>query len=101
MVEDSLLLFDQLDPSSKSSQICNGLLWVVLNSSYVGDAFYMLDEMPEPDSGFSATREIVFGELVRKCRLMVDGPWLRVQLIWRSRSYGDGYVGRACSDKDG
>lgn len=61
----------------------------------------LLDEMSEPDSGFSATKEIVFDELVRKCGLMVDEPWLRVQLIWRSGSYRDSYVGRACGDKDG
>ncbi|RDX97485.1 Pentatricopeptide repeat-containing protein, mitochondrial, partial [Mucuna pruriens] len=73
MVDDSLLLFNQLDPSSKSAQICHGLLRVLLESGHAGDALQVLDEIPEPISGFPATGEIVYEELVRRGRSFPDG----------------------------
>ncbi|XP_020210199.1 pentatricopeptide repeat-containing protein At3g61520, mitochondrial [Cajanus cajan] len=73
MLDDSLLLFNQLHPSAKSSQLCNGFLRVLLISGRSGDALHVLDEMPEPNSGFPATGEVVFGELVRRGTSFPDG----------------------------
>ncbi|XP_061349897.1 pentatricopeptide repeat-containing protein At3g61520, mitochondrial-like [Gastrolobium bilobum] len=69
MLDDSLLLFNELDPSSKSTRICNGLLRVLLKSGRTDDALHVLDEMLKPNSGFSSdnfTGEIVFGWLVKR-----------------------------------
>ncbi|XP_027342364.1 pentatricopeptide repeat-containing protein At3g61520, mitochondrial-like [Abrus precatorius] len=69
MLEDSLLLFNGLDPSSKNSRLCNGLIETLFNSGRVEDALHVLDEMLEPDSDFppdNFTGEIVFGELVKR-----------------------------------
>ncbi|KAK7320138.1 hypothetical protein RJT34_04872 [Clitoria ternatea] len=69
MFDDSLLLFKELDPSSKSSRICNGLLRGLLKSGRTDDALRVLDEMLDPDSEVSpndSTGEIVFGELVKR-----------------------------------
>ncbi|KAK7358183.1 hypothetical protein VNO77_00107 [Canavalia gladiata] len=71
MLDDSLLLFNELDSSSKSSRICNGLLRGLLKSGRTDDALHVLDEMLEPDSDFPPddfTGEIVFGELVKRER---------------------------------
>ncbi|KAK7292729.1 hypothetical protein RJT34_15581 [Clitoria ternatea] len=80
MVDDSLLLFKELHPSSKSSQLCHGLLRVLLESGRSEDALHVLDEMLQPDSGVTPndfTGEIVFGELVKR-----------------------GYPGRSASDEE-
>ncbi|TKY61026.1 Pentatricopeptide repeat-containing protein mitochondrial [Spatholobus suberectus] len=72
MLDDSLLLFNELDPSSRSSRICNGLLRMLFKSGRTDDALHLLDEMLERDSDFSPddfTGEAVFGELAKwECR---------------------------------
>ncbi|CAJ1936701.1 unnamed protein product [Sphenostylis stenocarpa] len=66
MVDDSLLLFKELDCSSKNSRICNELLKGLFKSGRTDYALHVLDEMLERDSDFSPddfTSEVVFGEL--------------------------------------
>ncbi|XP_027336520.1 pentatricopeptide repeat-containing protein At3g61520, mitochondrial-like [Abrus precatorius] len=69
MVEDSLILFKELHPSSKSTKLCNGFLRILLKSGRAVDALNMLDEMLQPGSAFSPndfTGEVVFSELVTR-----------------------------------
>lgn len=70
-LDESLLHFNDLDPSLKSSRICNDLLVGLLKSGRIDDARQVLDQMLQPDSGFPPndfTGEIVFGELVKRDR---------------------------------
>ena len=71
MVDDSLLLFKELDSSSKSSEICNQLLKGLIESGRTDDALHVLDEMLERDSDFppdDLTGEVVFGVLGKQER---------------------------------
>ncbi|KAJ1394206.1 Tetratricopeptide-like helical domain superfamily [Sesbania bispinosa] len=71
MLDDSLLLFNELDPSSKSTGICNGLLRILFKSGRADDALHVLDQMLKPDSEFPPndyTGVLVFGELVKRER---------------------------------
>ncbi|KAK7370073.1 hypothetical protein VNO80_12127 [Phaseolus coccineus] len=66
MVEDSLILFKELDSSSKSSEICNELLKGLFKSGRTDGALHVLDQMLERDSDFPPndfTGEVVFGVL--------------------------------------
>ncbi|KAG4950985.1 hypothetical protein GLYMA_16G031800v4 [Glycine max] len=105
LVNDSLLLFNQLDPSSKSPQLCHGLLRVLLKSGRAGDALHVLDEMPQANSGFSVTGEIVFGELVRSGRSFPDGEVVGLVAKLGERGvFPDGFkltqlVGKLCGDQ--
>ncbi|KAL2342377.1 hypothetical protein Fmac_003662 [Flemingia macrophylla] len=70
-LDDALLLFKELDPSSKSFRICNGLLRGLFKSGRTDDALHVLDEMLERGSGFPPdgfTGEIVFRELAKRVR---------------------------------
>ncbi|XP_014521218.1 pentatricopeptide repeat-containing protein At3g61520, mitochondrial [Vigna radiata var. radiata] len=71
MVDDSLLLFKELDSSSKSSGICNELLKGLFKSGCIDDALHVIDEMLERDSDFPPddfTGEVVFGVLGKQER---------------------------------
>ncbi|XP_057421008.1 pentatricopeptide repeat-containing protein At3g61520, mitochondrial-like [Lotus japonicus] len=71
MLDDALLLFNELDPSSKSTGHCNGLLRGLIKSGRTDDALHLLDEMLKPDSKFPPndyTGTIVFGELAKRER---------------------------------
>ncbi|WVZ22852.1 hypothetical protein V8G54_001396 [Vigna mungo] len=70
-VDDSLLLYKELDSSSKSSGICNELLKELFKLGCIDDALHMMDEMLEQDSNFPPddfTGEVVFGVLGKQER---------------------------------
>nr|XP_027191950.1 uncharacterized protein LOC101508252 isoform X1 [Cicer arietinum]XP_027191951.1 uncharacterized protein LOC101508252 isoform X1 [Cicer arietinum] len=71
MLDVSLLRFNELDPSSKSTRVCNGLLMGLFKSGRTTDALHILDQMLELNSEFPPddfTGEVVFGELVKRER---------------------------------
>ncbi|GAU33868.1 hypothetical protein TSUD_66550 [Trifolium subterraneum] len=70
-LDESLILFYKLDPSSKSARVCNPLLKSLLKLGRTDDAHHLLDQMLQPDSKFPPddfTGEIVFGDLVKRDR---------------------------------
>ncbi|CAK8538248.1 unnamed protein product [Lathyrus sativus] len=70
-LDESLLHFNELDPSLKSTRICKELLMSLLKSGRTDDARHVLDQMLEPDSVFPPDHfvdEVVFGELVKRDR---------------------------------
>ncbi|XP_020220386.1 pentatricopeptide repeat-containing protein At3g61520, mitochondrial [Cajanus cajan] len=88
-LDDALLLFKELDPSSKSFRFCNGLLRGLFKLGRTDDALYVLDEMLERCSGFPPdgfTGEVVFEELAKR--------------VGRGRSFADqeilGLVTKLC-----
>ncbi|KAF7814319.1 pentatricopeptide repeat-containing protein [Senna tora] len=71
MVDESFLLFNDLDPSLKSTLIFNTLIGGLLGRGRTDDALQVLDEMLKPNSEFppnNVTGSIVFSELSKRGR---------------------------------
>ncbi|XVF73117.1 hypothetical protein PTKIN_Ptkin12aG0176000 [Pterospermum kingtungense] len=71
MVDKSVVVFDELDPSLKSTHVRNVLIDVLLRDGRVEDALNVLDEMLQPSSKVppnDVTGDIVFYGLVKRGR---------------------------------
>lgn len=72
MVDESLLVYNELAPSSRNSHIRNVLIDKLLKSRRYNIALQMLDEMLEPNSEFppnDVTIYVVFSELLNRRQL--------------------------------
>ncbi|KAF5811567.1 putative tetratricopeptide-like helical domain superfamily [Helianthus annuus] len=68
-VQDSMLVYDNLDPDVKNTNVRNIVLDLLLKSERFDDARQLLDEMLEPDAKFppnEITLNIVFPVLLRR-----------------------------------
>ncbi|KAI4355140.1 hypothetical protein L6164_003940 [Bauhinia variegata] len=71
MVDELLLLFNELDPSSKNTRVCNTVVGTLLRLGRTDDALQVLEEMLKPNSEFHpnvVTGDVVFAELVKRQR---------------------------------
>lgn len=67
-VQESLQLYNELDPDAKNTNVKNTLLGLLLRSNNFEDAHKLLDEMLQPDTKFppnETTLSIVFSVLLR------------------------------------
>ncbi|KAK4269572.1 hypothetical protein QN277_022711 [Acacia crassicarpa] len=69
MVGELLLLFNNLDPSVKSTRVVNTLISTLFRLGHIDSAVQVLDEMCKPNTMFppnNVTGDIVLGELLKR-----------------------------------
>ncbi|KAF5733085.1 pentatricopeptide repeat-containing protein [Tripterygium wilfordii] len=71
MVDESLAVFNELDPFLRNTHVRNVLIGLLLKSGRLHDALHVLDEMLQPEAEWKPdeiTADIVFSSLLRRER---------------------------------
>ncbi|OAY62235.1 pentatricopeptide repeat-containing protein At3g61520, mitochondrial [Manihot esculenta] len=72
LVEESVILFNELEHSSKNTHVRNVLISVLLRAGHVDHAFKVVDEMLQPEFDYrpsDVTGDIIFSGLMKRGRL--------------------------------
>ncbi|GLU00701.1 hypothetical protein SLE2022_180490 [Rubroshorea leprosula] len=93
MIHESAVVFNELDPSLKSTHVCNVFISVLLKAGCIDDALKVLDGMLQPESEVplnDATADTFFQALLKEEH---KGMWLSAEeIVELVLKFGEHYV---------